>query len=299
MPAVGFLSGRSPGDMFAPWIATFIQGLSETGHVEGRNLTIDYRWADGHYDRLPALAAELVDRKVDVIVATGGPAPALAAKAATTKIPIVFTGADAIADGLVADSAHPGGNITGISPYTGLVPMMLELISRLVPTAAVIALLVNPTNPNAGHLVEVAKQAAQAQGVRLALLKAGTETEIDSTFAEIAELRAGALVVGNDAFFSARRDQLVALAARHAMPTIYFVREFAASGGLISLGPGQVTIYYQAGVYAGRILNGEHPADLPVQQPKKFELVINLKTARALGLIVPPSIISAADKVIG
>ena len=237
MPVIGFLSSTSPGP-FAPFLAAFRQGLSETGYVEGQNVAIEYRWAEGRYDRLPALAADLVGRKVDVI-ATGGSPPALAAKSATSTIPIVFiVGGDPVAEGLVASLARPGGNLTGFSILAvELMPKRLELLSELVPQAKVIALLVNPNNPNAERIIRDVQEAARAKGVQLHILKASSESEIDAAFATLVQLHAGALVVAADPFFNSRREQLVALASRHAVPAIYECREFAAAGGLISYGP--------------------------------------------------------------
>ena len=250
------------------------------------------------YDRLPALAADLVGRKVDVI-ATGGAPSALAAKNATSTIPIVFRRRRPGRGGLVASLARPGGNLTGFSILAvELTPKRLELLSELVPQAKVIALLVNPNSPTTERIIGDMQEAARAKGVQLHILKAGTESEIDAAFATLVQLHAGALVVGTDPFFYSRREQLVALASRHAVPAIYEWREFAAAGGLISYGPSFTAIYRQAGVYAGKILKGAKPADLPVQQPTKFELVINLKTAKALGLTVPQSILARADEVI-
>jgi putative tryptophan/tyrosine transport system substrate-binding protein len=294
---IGLLGSIGP---IAPQLAAFRQGLSETGYIEGQNLAIEYRWAEGHYDRLPALAADLVSRKVDLIVATGGDVSALAAKSATSTIPIVFTaiGRDPVELGLIASLARPGGNVTGFSGLTiELNLKRVELLSELVPQARVIALLVNPNNPTTERVVRDVQEAG-AKRVQLLILKAGSESEIDATSASLVQLHAAALVVAGDAFFTSRRDQLAALAARHAVSAIYNSREFAAAGGLISYGPSLTGIWRQAGIYAGRILKGERPADLPVQQPTRFELVVNLNTAKALGLTVPPSILSRADEVI-
>jgi ABC-type uncharacterized transport system substrate-binding protein len=297
MPVIGYLSGGSPGPSSLP---AFRQGLSETGYVEGRNVAIEYRWAEGHYDRLPGLAADLVGRKVDLIVAAGGLPSPLAAKSATSTIPIIFTSnGDPVAEGLVASLARPGGNLTGFSFFsTELMPKRLELLSELAPHAGVIALLVNPNNPAAEPMIRDVQEAARAKGVQLPVLKAVTEGEIDAAFATFVQLHAGALVVAADAFFFNRRELIVALAARHAVPAIYFGREFALTGGLITYGPSVTAVVRHNGVYAGRILKGEKPADLPVQQPTKFELVINLKTARALGLSLPQSLLARADEVI-
>jgi putative ABC transport system substrate-binding protein len=298
MPVIGYLSGTSPG-AFAPFAAGFRQGLSETGYVEGQNVAIEYRWAEGQYDRLPKLAAELVSRKVDVIATISMPL-ALAAKNATSTIPIVFIiGTDPVELGLVSSLARPDGNLTGITVMaTELMPKRLELLSELVPQAGVIALLVNPNNASSEPQMRDVQEAARAKRVQLRILKASTESEIDAAIATLVQLQAGALVVGIDLFFNSRRAQLVALAARHAVPAIYEFREFAAAGGLISYGPSLTAIYRQVGSYAGKILKGAKPADLPVQQPTTFELVVNLKTANALGLTVPPSILARADEVI-
>jgi putative ABC transport system substrate-binding protein len=299
MPVIGFLHPGWPGPL-APYVAAFRQGLGEAGYVEEQNLAIEYRWAEGRYDRLPALAADLVGRKVDVIAATGGGVSALAAKGATATIPIVFMGVgDPVAMGLVASLARPGGNLTGFSNLAvELMPKRLELLSELVPQARPIALLVNPNSPSAERQTLDMQEAAHAKGVQLQILKAGTEGEIDAAFTSLVELHAGALVVGADTFFADRREQLVALASRHGVPAIYMWREVAAAGGLISYGVDTIAVFRQVGIHAGKILNGAKPADLPVQQPTKFELVINLKTAHALGLTVPPSLLVRADEVI-
>jgi putative ABC transport system substrate-binding protein len=297
MPVIGYLSSFSP---LNPFVAAFRQGLSEVGYVEAQNLTIEYRWAENRYERLPALAADLVGRKVDVIAASGGDLSSRAAKSATSTIPIVsIIGGDPVAAGLVASLAQPGGNLTGVSFLdVELTPKRLELLSELVPQASVIALLVNPSDPNAERIMRDAQEAARGRGVQLLILKASTESEIDAAFATLVELRAGALLVGADPFFLTRREQLVALASRQAIPAIYSLRNFAASGGLISYGTSITSIYRQVGIYAGKILDGAKPADLPVQQPTTFELVINLKTAAALGLTVPQAILARADEVI-
>ena len=295
MPVIGFLgsgSGRAS-------VAAFRQGLSETGYVEGKDVAIEYRWAEGSYDRLPALAADLVASKIDLIVASAPPS-VRAAKNATTTIPIVFLiGIDPVAEGLVASLARPGGNLTGFSMFsTELMPKRLELLSELVPQAGVIALLVNPNNSNAEQVIGDVREAARAKGVQLHILKVGTESEIDAAFGSLVQPQAGALLVGSDPFFAGRREQLVALASRHAVPAIYEWREFVEAGGLISYGTSLAASFRQLGTYAGRILKGAKPSDLPVQQPTTFELVVNLKTAKALGLTVPPSILARADEVI-
>jgi putative tryptophan/tyrosine transport system substrate-binding protein len=280
-------------------LAAFYQGLSETGYAEGQNLVIEYRWAEGRYDRLPGLAADLVTRKVDVIVAAGGTPAARAAKSATSTIPIIFNSADPVGAGLVASFARPGGNLTGVSLLTiELMAKRLELLSELVPQARVIALLVNPTNPITERITSDVQEAAHTKGVQLLILKASSESEIDAAFASLVQQHADALVVSTDPFFGSRREQLVALALRHAVPAIYEWREFAAAGGLISYGPSLMAAVRQVGIYAGKILKGEKPADLPVQQPTRFELVINLKTAKALGLTVPQTLLARADEVI-
>jgi putative ABC transport system substrate-binding protein len=299
MPVIGYLHFGSPGPS-ASQVADFHQGLSETGYVEGQNVAVEYRWAEDRYDRLPALAADLVGRKVDVIAAVSAPS-ALAAKNATSTIPIVFmSGTDPVADGLVASLARPGGNLTGVSfLYVELHPKRLELLSELVPQAKVIALLVNPNfSSGTERIMRDVQEAARVKGVQLQILKAGTEGEIDAAFATLAQLHADALLVGSDPFFDSRREQLVALASRHAIPAIYPGRDFAAAGGLISYGSSLRAVTRQLGIYTGKILKGAKPADLPVQQPTTFELVINLKTAKALGLAVPPSLLAGADEVI-
>jgi putative ABC transport system substrate-binding protein len=300
MPVIGYLNPGSPTDV-APSAAAagFRRGLSEAGYFEGQNVAIEYRWAENRLDRLLALAADLVARNVDMITAVSGLA-ARAAKSATTKIPIVFMGVgDPVGEGLVASLARPGGNLTGFSNlFLELQPKRLELVSELVPQARVIALLVNPNSPNAERIIRDVQEAARAKGVQLPVVKAGNDGEIDAAFASLVELHAGALVVAGDAFFASRQKQLVTLASRDAVPAIYMWREFPAAGGLISYGIDNIAAFRQAGIYAGKILNGAKPADLPVQQPTIFELVINLKTAKALGLSIPPSILARATEVI-
>jgi len=298
MPMIGVLGGGS-FSAFAPFVAAFHQGLAETGYVEGQNVATEYRWAEGSYDRLPAMAADLVGRKVDVIAAMGGTPSALAAKSATSSIPIVFLVSDPVASGLVASLARPGGNLTGVDMFTlELMAKRLELLSELVPQRKMIALLVNPNTPIAEGYIRNAQEAARAKAVQLRILKANTESEIDTAFATLVQLRAGALIVVADPFLDGRREQIVTLAARHAVPVIYALSEFVVVGGLISYGASFTATFRQAGIFAGKILKGAKPADLPVQQPTTFELVINLKTAKALGLTVPPSILARADEVI-
>jgi putative ABC transport system substrate-binding protein len=298
MPVVGFLGVAPP---HASFMAAIRQGLSETGYVEGENLAAEYRWYGDRSDQLPALAADLVARKVEVIVTVGGTLPALAAKNASSTNPIVFvTGADPVAAGLVATLARPGGNLTGASFIsTELMPKRVELLSELVPQATLIALLVNPSNPIIIEpLIRDTQEAARTRGMRLHVLRAGTESEIDAAFATLVQLQVGALLVGPDGFFPTRREQFVALASRYAVPVMYSVRDYAEVGGLISYGSSLTGTGRQLGIYAGKILNGARPADLPVQQPTTFELVVNLNTAAALGLTVPPSILARADEVI-
>jgi putative ABC transport system substrate-binding protein len=299
MPVVGFLSGVAPGD-YAPFVAAFRQGLGEQGFVEGKNVMIEYRWAEGHYDRLPALVAELVALKVDVIAATGGTLQGPAAKRATSTIPVVFTtGGDPVAEGLVSDLAHPGGNVTGFTLLVAdLMEKRLDLLAQLVPGIKAVALLVNPKNPNSPRFVSELPKAAQARGLELQILNASTEGEIDAAFAALSRMHAQALLAGSDAFFNDRRRQIVALAARHKVPAIYDTTAFTSVGGLMTYGPSLAETYRQVGVYVGKILHGAKVADLPVQRPKKLKLVINLNTAKALGLTVPPSILARADEVI-
>jgi putative ABC transport system substrate-binding protein len=296
MPVIGYLGSTSPG----PYLAMYRQGLSEMGYIEGQNVAIEYRWAEGRVDRLPALAADLVDRKVDLIAAFGGLASARAAKNATSTTPIVFLiGTDPVADGLAVSFNRPGGNLTGVSLLIlALYGKRLEMISELVPRARVIDLLVNPDGMNAEGVIREAQEAAGTRGLQLRIWKADSETEIDAAFSALVQRHADALIVSANPSFDTRRDQLLSLAARHAVPAIYAWREFAATGGLISYGASLGDVNRQLGIYAGKILKGAKPADLPVQQPTRFELVINLKTANALGLTVPPSILARADEVI-
>src|SRR5215468_9647654 len=298
MPVIGFLNSASAGP-YRQLVDAFRRGLNETGFVEGRNVMIDYRWAEGQYDRLPRFAADLVRRNVAVIVATGGPPAALAAKAAATTTPIVFiTASDPVKLGLVASLNRPGGNATGAGLFAVAVePKKLELVHAVAPQAAVIGVLANPGNPNAETITTGLQAAARTLGLQLQVVNASTENEFGVAFATLLGQRAGALVVAADPFFNARRSQLVALASRHAT-AIYEWREFAAAGGLMSYGTIISDAYRQVGVYAGLILKGEKPANLPVMQPTKFEFVINLGTAKALGLEIPDKLLAIADEVI-
>jgi len=298
MLVIGWLHATSLKQA-AQHLSAFRKGLSEAGYVEGQNIAIEYRWAEGHYERLPALAGELVRRPVALIMA-GTPPAALAAKIATTSIPIVFVvGLDPVAVGLVASFNRPGGNATGMTLLTGpLVQKRLEFLRELIPNAANIAMLANPTGPDAPPEIRDAQAAAQANGIQIKLLNATTASEIDAAFTSLADLRPDALIVGSDPFFLARSEQFATQTARAKIPAIYSFREFADSGGLISYGTDIANTYRQAGIYAARILKGEKPADLPVQQPTKFELIINLKTAKALGITMPNTLIGRADEVI-
>ena len=298
MPVIGFLSGVSPGP-FAQRLAAFRQGLNETGFIEGRNVAIEYRWAEDQYDRLPALATDLVGRRVVVIVAYTD-AAILAAKAATTTIPIVFlSGSDPVGAGFVPSLNRPGESITGVTWFgTDLVPKQLSLLHELVPNAVVIALLVDLNAPEATRRLSEVEAAARTLGLQLVVLNVRIASDIDLAFASHVRERANALVVGAGAFLVSRRDQIIALAARHAIPAIYGFREYSADGGLVSYGNDTRDAFRRAGVYAGRILKGDKPADLPVERTTKFELVINLKTAKALGLSVPLGLQQRADEVI-
>jgi putative ABC transport system substrate-binding protein len=296
---IGFLSTGS-SDTFAYLVAAFRQGLKETGYIEGQNVAIEYRWAEGNYDRLPALATDLAHRQVAVIAASGGNNSAHAAKAATTVLPIVFLlGGDPVKDGLVPSLSRPGGNVTGVNVLTtALDAKRLELLHEVVPTAVVIAVLVNPTGVAADIESKEVRAAARAMGRQVHILNASSEREIDMAFTALAPMHAGALLVAADAYFTTRREQLVELAARYAIPAIYGWREFAAAGGLTSYGTSLIDAYRQIGIYVGRILKDAKPADLPVMQASKFEFVINLKTAKALGLTIPQSVLLRADELI-
>ncbi len=301
MPVIGYLASTSPSNnAFVSTLAAFRQGLGDAGYVEGQNVAIEYRFAEGLFDRLPGLAADLVGRKVDVILAAGGATGALAAKSATSTIPVIFiSGDDPVERGLVASLARPGGNLTGVSNFeVTLMAKRLELISELVPQVKVIALISNPNDAKAESMIQETQEAARAKEVQLHVLKAGSEGEIDTAFAALLQLQAGALIVGTEPFLISRRQQLVALASRHAVPAIYGAGDFGPAGGLISYAPSLTASFRQLGVYAGKILKGAKPADLPVEQPTRFELVVNLKTAKELGLTVPPSILARADEVI-
>jgi putative ABC transport system substrate-binding protein len=299
LPVIGFLNGQSP-DRFAPYVAAFHKGLGETGYVEGQNVAIEYRWAGGQLDRMPALAAELVGRQVNVIASTGGMPSA--AKAATATIPIVaLSGGDPVRSGLVASFNRPGGNVTVVGLFAyALGPKRLEVLRELLPKANVIAVLVNPRNPDpeAKLDAQAVEAAARAVGQQINVVAAGSDRDIDAAFATLIQRRDDALLVMGDPFFNSRREQLVALAARHGIPAIFEWREFAAAGGLMSYGASITDAYRQVGIYAGKVLKGAKPADLPVMQAVKVELVLNLKTAKALGLTFPLSLLGRADEVI-
>ena len=298
MPVIGFLNGSSPAG-YAPMVAAFRQGLKEAGYIEGQNVAIEYRWAEGHLDRLPALADDLIHRQVSVIAATSTPAN-LIAKKATSTIPIVFTaGDDPVQLGLVASLNRPGGNVTGVTQRSvEILPKRIELAHELVPTATAIALLANPTDPTSDFEVRDSQAAAHTLGLQLYVLGASTETELDDAFSAVHQMRAGVLVIANSVFFNGHIEQMAALANRYLLPAIYTYRHFVAAGGLISYGSELTDSYRLAGGYTGRILKGDKPADLPVQQSTKVELFLNLKTAKALGLSVPLSLLGRADEVI-
>lgn len=298
-PVIGFLGSPSAAE-WAPFAAAFRQGLQETGYVEGQNAAIEYRWADGQYERLPELAADLVRRQVAVIFAAGSAAPALAAKAATATIPIVFAnGVDPVQFGLVASLNRPGGNITGASfLVSDLGAKRLGLLHELLSNVTVVAVLVKSDNPNAEYVIRDAREAARLLGLEIHPLKARTAQDIDAVFPSLVQQQAGALLVSADPFFTSQYEQFVRLAARYEVPTIYYAREFVAAGGLMSYGTSIRDAYRQAGVYAGKILRGDKPADLPVVQPTKFELVINTRTAKALGIKISDNLLSFADEVI-
>jgi putative tryptophan/tyrosine transport system substrate-binding protein len=299
MPVIGLIDSTAP-DVHSNLLGSFRHGLSGTGYVEGQNVAIEYRWSDGQYDRVPQLAADLVRRQVTVITTIDGSASALAAKAATSTIPVVFrVGADPVALGLVASLNRPGANVTGVTTLTVEVgSKRLEVLHELVPTATVLAFLVNPTSPFAETLSKDVLAAAKILGLRIHILHASTERDLSLVFANLLQLRVGGLVIGSDVFFNSRSEQLAALTVRHAMPAVYQYREFVAAGGLMSYGGSLEDSYALAGIYTGRVLKGEKPGDLPVQQSTKVELFINLKTARMLGLTVPPTLLARADEVI-
>jgi putative ABC transport system substrate-binding protein len=299
LPVIGFLNSAS-GDLFRQFVRAFHQGLSETGYVEGRNVAVEYRWAEGQYERLPALAADLVRRQVKVIAATGGNPSALAAKAATTTIPIVFNmGDDPVKAGVVASLNRPGGNLTGVSMLnTELQQKQLEVLHELIPSATNVGLLINPTGPNTESVSTLAQAAARALGLQMHIVHASTEPDLDAVLARLQQLQVGALMIGPDPFFTSRLQQLAALSIRHSMPAIYSNREFPVAGGLMNYGISITDVYRMIGVYTGRLLKGEKPANLPVQQVTKVELIINLKTAKSLGLNVPLPLLARADEVI-
>jgi putative ABC transport system substrate-binding protein len=299
LPVIGLLSSRSPA-VDTSLIALIRQGLNETGFVEGQNVALNYRWAEGQYDRLAGLAADLARQQVAVIITLGGDAPALAAKAGTATIPIVFaTGSDPVRTGLVTNLHRPGGNITGVSTFLAETEPKLELLRELRPHATTMAVFVNPGSiPRAEFQLNDIQAAARSVGQDINILNASTIRDIDAGFAKLVQMRADALLVATDAFFFTRAPQLVVLAARHAIPTVYFRREFAAAGGLMSYAANPNESYRLLGVYAARLLKGEKPGDLPIQRSTKFELVINVSTARALGLEIPPTLLARADEVI-
>lgn len=298
MPLVGFLSSRSPAES-AGVVSAFRKGLEETGFIEGKNLAIAFRWAEGRYDRLPALAAELVALGVAALYAAGGPPAALAAKSATSTIPIVFSAtSDPVTLGLVSSLSRPGGNITGMSLFSDLWIKNVELLKELVPGANVMAYLVNPTSPSVDIYLEGAAEAAKAMGIQIHVLKASTDHEIDEAFASLANLHVSGIIVPNEPYLDSQRERITALAARNRVPALYNLRECVMAGGLASYGPSLPELYRRSAVYVGRILKGDKPADLPVELPTKFEFLINMKAAKALGITIPPTLLIRADEVI-
>lgn len=299
MPVIGFLSGRSQQDS-AKVLAAWREGIEETGYVEGRNFAVEYRWAEGRYDRIPAFVSDLIKLRVDMIVAAGGDVAALPVKAATSTIPIVFViGSDPVRNGLVKSLARPGSNVTGVTLFTSeLGPKRLSLLQELVPTTVSIGVLFDPSSPAGPDQSKEIEAAAHDAGQQIVLLRAANEHEIDSAFADLVARHVSALIVMPDPFFNTRREQIVGLASRNAIPAIYDSREYVVAGGLMSYGTNYTSTYHQAGVYTGRVLKGAKPADLPVLQPTKFDLVINLKVAKGLGLTVPLSMQQLADEVI-
>ena len=298
MPLIGFLSSRSPGES-AGVVAAFREGLRETGFVEGQNLAIAFRWAEGHYDRLPVLAAELIALRVAALYSAGGPPAALAAKAATSTVPIVFSSVnDPVTLGLVTSLNRPGGNITGMSLFNDLWIKNVELLKEMVPNASVMAYLVNPSSPAIEVYLKGVAEAAKALGIEIHVLKASAESEIDEAFVSLASLRVGGVLVPNEPFLDSQRERITMLAARYGVPALYNLRECVIAGGLASYGASLPELYRRSAVYAGRILKGEKPADLPVQLPTKFEFLINLKAAKALGITIPPLLLARADEVI-
>ena len=299
MPVIGFLGSASPGP-FAPYLAAFLAGLREAGYFEGSNVVIEYRWAEGQYDRLPAMAADLVRRKVAVIVASGANPPVLAAKAATSTIPIVFTGADdPVKNGFVASLNRPGGNVTGAALFTSeLESKQIEVLRTLLPTAAKIAVLLNPSNPNVSSQISGLDEVRRTSGAQLVIHRADAPADIDAAFAAMAEQHTDALLVGSDPYFNAVREQITFLAARYKLPALYSFPELVVAGGLISYGNSIADNYRKCAGYVARILKGEKSADLPILQPTKFDLTINLKTAKSLGLQIPDKLLALADEVI-
>jgi putative ABC transport system substrate-binding protein len=299
MPVIGFLNSASP-QPFANYVSGFRFGLKQTGYIDGQNVTIEFRWAEGHYDRLPEMAADLVRRKVAVLVCTGGPPSVMAAKAATTTIPIVFTiGSDPVRQGFVTSLSRPGGNMTGVNFFvTQMESKRLGFLRALIPGVQLIAVLLNPNEPNYAVQLRDVQEPAAAIGQQIHILSASNVNDFDAAFATAVQLRAGAMLVSGGPYFNSQRDKIIALAARYSIPAIYEQREHAPAGGLMSYGTNLGDAYAHAGVYVGRILKGEKPGDLPVVQSNKFELVINLKTAKALGIEVPPNLSAEADEII-